>query len=64
MLTFLGSLKDTDRKNAMWLLISQILHVLDKEEIVKKTRSTSHVTGYSTLYEVVSFLDGCNSLIF
>lgn len=45
-LTFLSGLKDTDGKSAIWLLISQILQLLGRNELVKMTGSTSHVTSY------------------
>lgn len=46
MLAFLSGLKDTDGKSAIWLLISQILQLLGKDELVKMKGSTSHVTSY------------------
>lgn len=45
-LAFLSGLKDTDGKRAIWLLISQILQLLSRNELVKMTGSTSHVTSY------------------
>lgn len=45
-LAFLSGLKDTDGKSAIWLLISQILQLLGRNELVKMTGSTSHVTSY------------------
>ena len=46
MLAFLSGLKDTHGKSAIWLLISQILQLLGRNELVKMTGSTSHVTSY------------------
>lgn len=48
-LAFLSGLKDTDGKRAIWLLISQILQLLSRNELVKMTGSTSHVTSYYCL---------------
>ena len=45
-LAFLSGLKDTDGKSAIWLLISQILQLPGRNELVKMTGSTSHVTSY------------------
>ena len=61
MLAFLSGLKDTDGKSAIWLLISQILQLLGRNELVKMTGSTSHVTRYSTLYELVILTDETTS---
>jgi len=57
MLAFLSGLKDTDGKSAVWLLISQILQLLDRKELVKMTGSTSHVSRYSTLYELETLME-------
>ena len=61
MLAFLSGLKETDGKSAIWLLISQILQLLGRNELVKMMGSTSHVTRYSTLYELVILTDETTS---
>jgi len=61
MLAFLSGLKDTDGKSAIWLLISQILQLIGRDELVEMTESISHITRYSTLYELVTSMDETTS---